>query len=607
EFQDNRELYDWFIEHTRPGAAGIDEIPGAEGSGGEALGSWEPRPRQYEFARRNLDFTVVSKRKLLSLVSDGHVDGWDDPRMPTLAGLRRRGIPPDAIRAFCEQVGIGKAENRVEVGTFEWAVRETLNARAPRVLCVVNPLKVVLTNYPDDAVDWLEAPYFPHDVEDPPAAWPATRRIPFSANVYIEREDFAEEPPSGFKRLAPGREVRLRHGPFVTCQEIVKNESGEIVELRCTYDPDTLHGSAPDGRRPRGTIHWVSADAGVEAEVRLYDLLFAVPDPTEGVHDFRENLNPDSLDIRQAVIEPSVTEDPVDVAYQFERLGYFVRDRPSKSVANVRSATPTVGDPAAARSGAMDDPDGATRLVFNRTVPLRDSWIKHGAARATGTATASASGAVEHRGSTQATATSVATASAVVVGADSGRERRDQARETSPTLRAAYDRFRGELGLSEDVADLLSGAEETVTFYERAISGGATETAVANWLLNKVRGAEANGHESKLEPEALGALVELVESGRISGATGNELLERLVSSGGDPVEIVDREGLGRLVDWGRIREITERVLTEHPDEVGRYRGGQVGLAGFFVGQVMRATENRADPALVRQIVEESLA
>ncbi len=599
EFQDNRELYDWFIEHTRPSVAQIDSLPGAEGGGSEDLGSWDPRPRQYEFARRNLDYTIVSKRKLLPLVEDGSVSGWDDPRMSTLAGLRRRGVPPDAIRAFCDQVGIGKADNRVSVGTLEWAIREALNPRAPRVLCVLDPLKVTITNYPDDGIDWLEAPYFPRDVKAPPEDWPATRRIPFSANLYIERSDFAEEPPSGFKRLAPGREVRLRHGFFITCDEVVKDGGGEVVELRCTYDPATSGGSSPDGRKPSGTIHWVSADASLPAEIRLYDRLFKVADPYEGVEDFRDNLNPNSLEILDAFIEPSVAEDPPDTSYQFERTGYFIRDRATRSVSKV-----------AGSNGAGAHAEAGSRLVFNRTVSLRNTWettvyLEPDVAITSVLEPGVTVGPVPEPASETGEPT---------IGEDTGRLARDRIREESLPLQTSFERFQRELGLTEEVADLLSASPASIDFYERAIAGGANPEAVANWLLNKVRGAESKegpagtraAGESSLEPEALGALVDLVESGTISVTTGNDLLSRLVADGGDPREIVDREALGRLVDRARIRDVAHQVIADHPEEAGRFRAGQAKLAGFFVGQVMRATENRADASLVRNIVEESL-
>jgi glutaminyl-tRNA synthetase len=289
---------------------------------------------------------VVSKRKLLRLVNEKHVTGWDDPRMPTIAGLRRRGVTPEAIRAFCDTIGVARKPARTELATFEHAVRNDLNMRVPRVMCVVDPIKVVLTNYPEGQVEELDASYYPHDVP-----LTGSRKVPFSRELWIEREDFMEDPPKKFFRLAPGREVRLRYAFFITCQEVVKNDAGEIVELRCTYDPATRGGDAPDGRKVQGTIHWVSAARGVSCEVRLYDKLFTVPDPEENEDvDFTTFVNPDSLRVMSdAKVEPSVLGDAPDVRYQFERVGYFVKD-----VVDWRDERP----------------------VFNRTVTLRDSWAK---------------------------------------------------------------------------------------------------------------------------------------------------------------------------------------------------------------------------------------
>ena len=294
-----------------------------------------------------LDYTLLSKRKLLRLVNEGHVAGWDDPRMPTIAGLRRRGVTPEAIRAFAEGVGVSRADTRVELSKLEHAVRDDLNMRVPRVLCVLKPLKVVITNYPESAVDELDAPSYPHDVPKE-----GSRPLPFSREIWIDRDDFMEDPPKKFFRLAPGREVRLRYGYLVTCNEVVKDASGNVVELRCTYDPATRGGNAPDGRKVQGTIHWVSARHALDAEVRLYDRLFSSPDPDdvgEG-EEFTSVLNPESLVVvRDAKIEPSVANDPPGTRYQFERAGYFVSD-------------------------VTDSRPGA--LVFNRTVTLRDSWEK---------------------------------------------------------------------------------------------------------------------------------------------------------------------------------------------------------------------------------------
>jgi glutaminyl-tRNA synthetase len=319
EFEDHRPLYDWLVE-TLP-------VPS--------------RPRQIEFARLNLNYTVMSKRKLLRLATEGHVRGWDDPRMPTIAALRRRGYTPAAIRNFAERVGVARRENVIDVGFLEFCVREDLNKVAPRVMGVLRPLKVVIENY-EGAGEEFETPNNP---EDPSMG---TRRVPFSKEIYIERDDFMEEPPKKFFRLAPGREVRLRSAYFITCTDVIKDGDGNIVELRATYDPATRGGDAPDGRRPKATLHWVSAEHALDAEVRLYDRLFTVEDPEQD-GDFLAHINPNSLDvIPHAKLEPSVRGAGVLTRYQFERLGYFCVDRDST----------------------------AESLVFNRTATLKDTWAK---------------------------------------------------------------------------------------------------------------------------------------------------------------------------------------------------------------------------------------
>lgn len=322
EFEDHRPLYDWFLDQL-----GIHH------------------PRQIEFARLNLTYTVMSKRYLLQLVQEGHVRGWDDPRMPTLAGMRRRGYTPEAIHEFVRRVGVSKRESITEFELLEHCVRQDLNKRAPRRLAVLNPLKVVITNYPDGQVEWLDAINNP---EDPSAG---TRKIPFSRVIYIERDDFMENPPKDFYRLAPGREVRLRYAYFIKCEEVIKDAQGNVIELRCTYDPTTRGGEAPEGRKVKATIHWVSAQHAIDAEVRLYDKLFTKPDPLdvpEG-HDWKENLNPNSLIVlHNCKLEPSLAEAKVGDRFQFERKGYFCVDPDS---------TPE-------------------RLVFNRTVTLKGEWEK---------------------------------------------------------------------------------------------------------------------------------------------------------------------------------------------------------------------------------------
>ena len=324
EFSDNRTVYDWILDQL--------ETP--------------CHPQQIEFARLNLTYTVMSKRVLKRLVEEGHVEDWDDPRMPTLSGMRRRGYTPDAIREFCESVGIARSDNTVQFEQLEFCLRKDLNLKAPRVMAVLDPLRVVIENYPEGQIEQLEAVNNPEN----PAA--GTRRVPFSRVLYVEREDFMENPPNKFFRLAPGREVRLRYAYFITCKEVVKDPAtGEVVELRCTYDPATRGGDAPDGRKVKATIHWVAAEQSVPADVRVYEHLFAKPDPYDlpPGGDVMENLNPNSLRVlTECRIEPCLAEAPVGACYQFERKGYFAVDEDSKPGA----------------------------LVFNRTTTLRDTWAK---------------------------------------------------------------------------------------------------------------------------------------------------------------------------------------------------------------------------------------
>ncbi len=323
EFEDHRPLYDWFLQ--------VLEI--------------EDPPQQIEFARLNLTYTILSKRKLLRLVKEGHVSGWDDPRMPSLSGLRRRGYTPEAIRDFCDRIGVAKKDALIDVAQLEYSIRQDLNQRSPRRMAVLNPLRVVIENYPEDRVEQLDA------VNNPEDERMGTRPVPFSRVLYIERDDFMEDPPRKFYRLAPGREVRLRYAFFITCNQVIKDGEGNVVELRCTYDPETRGGNAPDGRKVKATLHWVSAAHAIDAEVRLYDRLFSRENPNDVPPggDFTEFLNPDSLQILEGCkLEPSLREFGAGEPVQFERQGYFCLDSDT-------------------RTG---------RLAFNRTVALRDTWAK---------------------------------------------------------------------------------------------------------------------------------------------------------------------------------------------------------------------------------------
>ncbi len=323
EFENHRPLYDWFL----------DRLPITS------------RPRQIEYGRLNLAHSVMSKRRLRRLVEEVHVAGWDDPRMPTICGMRRRGYPPEALRQFIDDLGVTKSEGFVDPTFLDYCVRQYLNLRAPRVMGVIDPLKVVITNYPEDGEETLEA------INNPEDATAGTRRVPFSREIYIEREDFMADPPKRFYRLAPGREVRLRYAYFIKCEEVVRNEAGDVVELRCTYDPETRGGDAPDGRKVKATLHWVSARHAIDAEVRLYDRLFTQEDPDDAGREgtWLDNLNPESLTTRSGCkLEPSLSEARPGDRYQFERKGYFCVDLDA------------TGD----------------RPVFNRTVTLRDTWAK---------------------------------------------------------------------------------------------------------------------------------------------------------------------------------------------------------------------------------------
>ncbi|MEE8319221.1 MAG: glutamine--tRNA ligase/YqeY domain fusion protein [bacterium] len=323
EFENNRALYDWVI----------DNVPAPS------------RPRQIEFARLNLNYTVMSKRKLVELVEGGHVSGWDDPRLPTIAGLRRRGVTPESIRNFCDRIGVARKNSVVDVALLENSIRDDLNTKTPRVMGVLDPLKVIILNYPEGQDEELDAAYFP---DDPPKM--GYRKVPFSRELYIERKDFMEEPVKKFFRLAPGREVRLRWAYFITCVDVKKNSKGQVMEVHCTYDPQTKGGDSPDGRRVKGTIHWVSASHAVPAQVRLYDRLFSEPMPDSGKDsDIIQHINPHSLDIADAMVERSLSDAMPGERFQFERTGYFFTD-PEDHTA--------------------DSP------VFNRIVPLRDSWAK---------------------------------------------------------------------------------------------------------------------------------------------------------------------------------------------------------------------------------------
>jgi glutaminyl-tRNA synthetase len=539
EFENNRELYDWVIEHTG--------VPA--------------RPHQYEFARLALDYTLMSKRKLLKLVEEKAVKGWDDPRMPTIAGMRRRGYRPEAIRAFCDMIGVAKNNSTVDIGKLEFAVRDDLNKVAPRALAVVRPLKVVLTTLA--AEESIEAPSFPPELAAAAGTAATTRALPLARELYIDREDFQEVPEKGYLRLAPGRTVRLRYGYCITCDEVVRDASGQIVELRASHLPETLHGKSPaDGRKIFGVIHWLAAKHAVAAELRLYDRLFKVTKPDEG-GDVMANLNPDSLVVVQGFVEPSLAAAQPGDRFQFERVGYFAVD-------------------------SEDSKPGA--LVFNRVVGLREAApVAEVADVAAPTAEKSAKAKTRPP-------------------RRSGAEFRAEARARDAELAAAFARYRGELGLSESEADLVAGDRATRDLFEATLAAGAKAAGAARLIVNELPRVlgDAELADSKLTGAALAGLLALLDAGTITGPAGKDVLAELVAQGGDPRAIVESRGLSSLADAGALAAIVDDVLAKHAAKVAEYRSGRTGLIGFFVGQVVRAAGGKASPQLVQEVVAKKL-
>jgi glutaminyl-tRNA synthetase len=558
EFENNRELYDWVIEET--------EV--------------ECKPRQIEFARLNLNYTVMSKRKLRRLVEEGQVGGWDDPRMPTLAGMRRRGIPAEAIRTFCNMVGVARANSVVDVQMFEFAVRDHLNMLAPRVMGVLDPLKVTITNYPEGETEQLEADYYPRDVPKDD-----TREVPFGRELYIDRSDFKENPSKSFWRLAPGVEVRLRYAYFITCDEVVKDEDGHITELLCSYDPETRGGDAPDGRNPKGTIHWVSAEHSLPAEVRSYDRLFSVDLPESNPRrEYIELLNPDSLVItKSARVEPSLKDDPAETRYQFEREGYFWQDPEDSS------------------------PDA---LVFNRIVALRDTWAKKQAQK-------KKEQQEKKRQEQEALDKAKKIERELEKGTDKKRPskkpasfKRDQAREETPALAERLERYQDELELPYDDADLLSGDLALAAFYESTIEAYDEPQTVASWIVNEML-PELSERDidsvANTKPGDVAQLIEAFDKERITNQISRQVLAKMLETGNDPETIIAEQGLERITDTSELETLIDGVLEANPDEVERFRGGKKALLGFFIGQVMQASKGTADAQIAREMLQKKLA
>lgn len=534
EFESNRELYDWIINNVTAPA----------------------QPHQYEFARLNITHTVMSKRKLLELVKTGGVRGWDDPRMPTLAGMRRRGVTPEAIRAFCEEIGVAKANSTVEIEKFEHFIRQDLDRKSDRVMVVLDPIKVVIENYPEGQVEEFEAPYHP-DGE----GQARSRKLPFSREIYIEREDFAEEPPKDWFRLAPGREVRLRYAYVVKNTSVVKDANGKIIELRCSYDAASREGQLADGRKVKGTLHWVSAAQAKDVEVRLYERLFKVerPDLVEEGQDWKATLNPDSLaTVTNAKAEPSLLGVSPGTHIQFERKGFFFVD------------------PVDSKTGAP---------IFNRTVSLKASYtvVKD-----------QNESLVDERKSAKA-----APKAAVQTPEDRMARVSAEAKVIAEQLVTN--------GVGREDAIVLAENATLRAYYEQALAGGGRAKTVANLLVNEIaRALEAKGSLS-FPPTALGELATLVDDRTLTATLAKDVLAEMMTSGQTPKVIVDAKGLRQVSDESALEPIVDKVLAESAGEVKRYREGNTKLMGFFVGRVMKASGGKANAERVTELLTRKLA
>ena len=520
EFENNRDIYDWVLD---------------------TLGLNVQRPYQHEFARLGINYTVMSKRKLLELVEGGQVSGWDDPRMPTIAGYRRRGYTPESILNFCDQIGIAKANSMVDVAQLEFCIRDDLNTKVPRVMCVLDPLKVTIENY--EGSEEIDASYYPHDVPKE-----GSRKIPFSKEIYIERDDFMENPPKGYYRLTPEQPVRLRHAYIITCKEVIKDANGNIIEIKAQYHPESKSGSDTSGIKVKSAIQWVDVKEAKEVEVRLYDRLFKDEAP-EGVED----INPDSLKvIKNALIEPAVITEKPDERFQFERQGYFYAD-------------------------PIDYAD--EKPVFNKIVGLKDSW-----------------------GKKKKASEPVSKPQAKKVQVDG------EVAPMSEAQQALFDKYTSELGLNSEVANTLARDEKLSHFYEEALAVLNSPVGLANIVANEVARElkEKQADELKFNATQISELVKMVDDETISSKIAKQVFEQMAKSGESPTQIVEAKGLVQISDPSKILPIIDEIIAKNPDNVAKFKAGNTKLLGFFVGQVLKTTGGKANPKVVNELVAEKL-
>jgi glutaminyl-tRNA synthetase len=528
EFENNREIYDWILE---------------------TLELQPPRPYQYEFARLGMNYTVMSKRKLLELVHGNYVSGWDDPRLPTIAGYKRRGYTPESILNFCEQIGIAKANSMVDVSQLEFCIRDDLNQKVPRVMCVLDPIKVTIENYEasNEGYEEIEASYYPHDVPKE-----GSRKVPFSNELYIEREDFMQNPIKGYNRLTPTQPVRLRHAYIIECKEIIKDSTGNIIEIKAHYYKDSKSGQDKSGIKVKSAIHWVCAKKAKRVEVRLYDRLFKNEAPQS-----LEDLNPNSLQIiKNALIEPAVISEKKDERFQFERQGYFYAD-------------------------PIDYTN--EHPVFNKIVGLKDSWAK--------------------KTNTDKSATTMAPKSEVKKEIVHG-----SAQAMTKAQQALFDKYTNELKLNAEVANILARDEKLAHFYEQALLELNSPIALANMVANEVAKELKEKELSMLTFTAkqIAQLVQMIEDETISTKIAKEVFEHMNQNGEDPMLIVENKGLKQISDPAIILPIIDDIIAKNPDNVAKYKAGNTKLLGFFVGQVLKTTNAKANPQVVNTLVTQQL-
>ncbi len=527
EFENNRELYDWVID---------------------TLKLEPPRPYQHEFARLNINYTVMSKRKLLELVNGGYVNGWDDPRLPTIAGYRRRGYTPESILNFCEQIGVAKANSVVDVAQLEFAIRDDLNKKAPRVMCVEQPLKVTIENY--EGEEEIEASYYPSDVPKE-----GSRKMPFSKEIYIDRADFEENPPKGYYRLTPSQPVRLKHAYIIKCKEIIKDEEGNIVEIKAEYFPDSKSGSDTSGIKVKSAIQWVSAPHAKRVELRLYDRLFKVENP-QGIED----LNPNSLRIvNDALVEPAVIEEKEQERFQFERMGYFYKE-------------------------PVDYSD--EHPVFNKIVGLKDSWAKKSKPN---------SEKKKEQPKQKAQPKNEQKEGSVI--------------PMTKEQQALFDRYTKELSLNSEVANTLARDAQLATFFEEALQNAQkSAVSIANLISNEVARElkQKDLNELKFTPQQIADLAQMIDNETISTKIAKEVFELMNQSGEDPQKIVKSRGLEQISDPDVIAPIIDQIIDKNPQNVQKYKEGNKKLFGFFIGQVLKATQGKANPKIVNELVAKKL-